>query len=54
MGMGVIPATGKSFSLPGEVGSVALDGGRVAVIEMEIPDGGGLMGILHQIGVDLG
>jgi ketosteroid isomerase-like protein len=54
MGMGVIPATGKSFQNPPEEGSAFVQGGRVQAVEINPTPGSGLGGILTQIGVDLG
>jgi predicted ester cyclase len=51
MGLGVIPATGKRFSSPREYGETTVKGGRVISIRIETPPGGGLMGILRQLGV---
>ncbi len=51
MGMGVIPATGKSFSNPTENGAMKVEGGKVVSWEIERTEGGGLAGILAQIGV---
>lgn len=51
MGMGVIPATGKSFSNPQEVGEMKVKDGKVVSWEIQRTKGGGLAGILGQIGV---
>ena len=51
MGMGVIPATGKSFSNPEEVGEMRVKDGKVVSWEIERTEGGGLAGILAQLGV---
>lgn len=51
MGMGVIPATGKSFSNPEETGQGTVKGGKFVSIRITPVDGGGLMGILSQLGV---
>jgi hypothetical protein len=51
MGMGVIPPTGKSFSNPLEEGEMKVRDGKVVSWEIERTDGGGLVGILAQIGV---
>ncbi len=52
MGMGVIPATGQSFSLPEEHGEVTIDGSQATSWVGHPVEGGGLMGILSQIGVE--
>jgi len=51
--MGVIPATKKSFINPRERGKLTVRGGRVTSWAMEQVAGGGLMGILGQLGVKL-
>ncbi len=51
MGMGVIPATGKSFSNPEEVGQGIVRGDKLASIHITPVEGSGLMGILSQLGV---
>jgi predicted ester cyclase len=51
MGMGVIPATGKSFSNPTEEGEMKVEGGKVVSWAIERTEGGGLVGILAQLGV---
>jgi len=51
MGFGVIPPTGKSFSNPKENGVVTVKGDKFTSYQIEPVEGGGLMGILSQIGV---
>lgn len=51
MNMGVIPATKKSFISPHERGKVMVRGGKVTSWVVESIAGGGLMGILGQLGV---
>ena len=51
MNMGVIPATKKSFINPNERGKVTVRGGKVTAWVVESIAGGGLMGILGQLGV---
>ena len=51
MGLGVIPATGKSFSNPEERGEAVIEGGKIKAIRVEAAEGSGLEGILRQIGV---
>ena len=49
--LGVIPATNKSFINPHERGKVTVKGGKVTSWIVESIAGGGLMGILSQLGV---
>lgn len=51
MGMGVIPATGKSFSNPEEPGEATIRGNKIASIHITPVEGAGLMGVLAQLGV---
>jgi len=51
MGMGVIPATGKSFKAAHEHGMATLRNGKITAWEMEATEGAGLMAILGQLGV---
>lgn len=51
MGLGVIPATGKTFSNPEERGEAVIEGGKIVSIRVEAAEGSGLEGILRQIGV---
>lgn len=51
MGMGVIPATGKSFSLPIEYGETVFEGDQVVSIYIAPNPDAGLMGILAQLGI---
>ncbi len=51
MGMPVIPATGKAFSNPEETAETTVEGDKVTAMHVTIAEGGGLMGILAQIGV---
>ena len=51
MNLGVIPATEKSFISPHERGKVTVRGGKVTSWVVESLAGGGLMGILGQLGV---
>lgn len=51
MGFGVIPATGKSFSLPHEEGRLTVEGDKISSYHINVEEGGGLMGILAQLGV---
>jgi predicted ester cyclase len=51
MGMGLIPATGKSFALPAQTGQITVKGGKVAKYHVDSSPDGGLAGILKQLGV---
>jgi hypothetical protein len=51
MNMGAIPATKKSVINPHERGKVTVRGGKVTSWVVESIAGGGLMGILGQLGV---
>jgi|SRR6185436_13320897 len=51
MNMGVIPATRRSFANPLEHGKVTVKGDKVTSWAVEPISGGGLMGILGQLGV---
>lgn len=50
LGLGVTPATDKSFAMPPEHGQVTIKHGKVASWVVEPTEGGGLMGILVQLG----
>ncbi len=50
MGIGVIAPTNRSFKLPEEQFTLTFKNGKIASFEVEVPEGGGLMGILGQIG----
>ena len=51
MGMGVIPATNKSFAATREHGKVTVQGDKVKSLVNEPTEGAGLMAILGQLGV---
>ena len=51
LNMGVIPATNKSFANPQEHGTATVKGDKVVSWAVEPIEGGGVMGILGQIGV---
>ena len=51
VGLGVTPATDKSFATPREHGRVTIKGDKVASWVIEPIEGGGLMGILNQLGI---
>ncbi len=50
-GMGLIAPTGKSFSNPEEQGVLTVEGDKISKYEITPSEGGGLMGLLAQIGV---
>ena len=52
MGFGVISATGKSVKLPHEDGRLTIEDDKVQSYVIEAIEGGGLMGILAQIGFE--
>jgi len=51
MGMGIIPATNKSFAATREHGKVTVQGDKVKSLANEPTEGAGLMAILGQLGV---
>jgi SnoaL-like polyketide cyclase len=51
MGMGVIPATGKSFSATRESGNVTVEGDKVASWVNQPTEGAGLTAVLSQLGI---
>jgi hypothetical protein len=51
VGLGVTPATDKSFATPCEHGKVTIKDSKVASWIVDRIDGGGLMGILTQLGI---
>ena len=51
MGMGVIPATNKSFAAAHEHGKITVNGDKVTSWSTEATEGAGLMAILGQLGV---
>ena len=53
MGMGVIPSTGKSFSMPKEYASGIVRDGKVVSYQIEPTEGGGLMALLSQLGISI-
>lgn len=50
---GPVPATGKSIRLPAERVAITLRGDQVTRISVDSGPGGGVMGLLMQIGVEL-
>jgi hypothetical protein len=53
MGMPVIPATGKSFKLPVEHADLTYEGNKLTRFHADVAAGGGLPGILQQLGVEM-
>jgi len=53
VGLGVTPATNKSFATPREHGKVTIKNEKVASWVVDRIEGGGLTGILGQLGVTL-
>ena len=51
MGMGLIPASGKSFSMASENAQATVSGSKVVSFQVQPTEGGGVMGILKQLGV---
>jgi hypothetical protein len=51
VGLGVTPATNKSFAIPREHGKVTCKGDKVVSWVIDRIEGGGLMGILTQLGI---
>lgn len=52
MGLGVFPATGKSISNPEEQGETTVKDNKITSVHINAVEGGGLMGILKQLGVE--
>jgi predicted ester cyclase len=50
-GLGVIPTTGKSISLPKATGRVTFEGDKVVNLHFDVAPGGGMPGLLAQLGV---
>jgi len=53
MKMPVFPPTGKSFSLPRESFVITVKNGKISGFEVSVPEGGGLGGILAQLGIEM-
>ena len=47
-----VPTTGKSFELPPESTTVTIEGEKITSIRVAAVEGGGVMGILSQLGVE--
>ena len=52
-GMPLIPVTGKHISLPNQTQYATVHNDKITRLEVEDIPGGGLMGILQQLGIDL-
>lgn len=52
MGLPAAPATGTRIELPEEDSFVVIEGGKVRRLEVPAVPGGGILGILDQIGVE--
>ncbi len=48
-----LPPTGKAFSLPASTWEFAASGGKITRMQEHITEGGGMRGILAQLGVNL-
>ena len=53
LGLGVIPATNKAWKNPKEEMIVTIRDGKIAEIEVFVPEGGGIHGIFAQLGVGI-
>jgi len=53
LGLPTVPATGKRVRLPVEHPRITFNGDEIVSAYMEVPPGGGVMGMLEQLGVDL-
>lgn len=53
MGMPVVPATGKAIQLPQEELSISVVDGKITSVHGDPVPGGGVMGILQQLGVEM-
>lgn len=53
LGLPVIPATGKSIKLPVEHAEVTIEGDKAVRLHAEVTPGGGVPGILQQLGVEM-
>lgn len=54
MGMPIIPPTQKPVRLPKEYFTIKTQDGKITHFTVEVPENGGLMGIIAQLGVDIG
>jgi ketosteroid isomerase-like protein len=53
MGMGLIPATGKTFSNPKEEGVMTIENGKITSYFINSKEGSGVPGMLKQLGVQM-
>jgi hypothetical protein len=52
-GIPILPASGKRVSLPGETSTFTVKNGKLARLDVTPTVGGGLLGILSQLGVPM-
>lgn len=52
-GIPILPASGKQVSLPGEISMFTVKNGKLARLDVTPTVGGGLLGILSQLGVPM-
>ena len=52
-GIPILPASGKQVSLPGEISTFTVKNGKLARLDIIPTPGGGLLGILSQLGVPM-
>ena len=52
LGLPNVPATGKSFQLPLETATISFNGEKITSVRTTEVAGGGVMGILSQLGVE--
>jgi predicted ester cyclase len=52
-GLPAIPASGTKVSLPSEPSTFTVTNGKLAKLELARIEGGGVMGILSQLGVNI-
>ncbi|MHC4481535.1 MAG: ester cyclase [Planctomycetota bacterium] len=52
-GMPTVPATGKKVALPKQTGTFTVKGDKVSRIDIAVEAGGGVQGILAQLGVSM-
>jgi len=53
MGIGVVPATGKTFSNPKEEGFMTIENGKIASYFINSKEGSGIPGMLKQLGIEV-
>ena len=52
-GIGVIPATGVTISLPADNGVAEVEDGKITYLHLDTPPESGMFGMLAQLGVEL-